>query len=385
MNRAMVLCVLLAIVLAGCAPSQHVSKPRAARPSKSTTSTAATVSLKTWHIAGFTVKEIPLPSDYKPNELREFVEGTTLLKMAAVPPYTVTWQSLTSKKTGTIIENACPHDTLSAYADIADGFGLHGGYPSTYAGFVCVGRERSLIDLVYIPDMKVSVFALPGYSKSVQEEYGEYRLSAGIYGTAAHPYLAWTVGISESSDANLGSGVFDMTTGQAVRSLPKTPPIPPGAFTLTAPDGTLYSFQGHEVSRWDGTAFEPLGTIPDDRVYAVDQSGVVWADQPSSVPDTPSLSYTPSDTIVRETPGSAKITSWKLVGMNFMLRPGFVAYTPGYNLDGPVDIFFPAVDRTLSIDNVWGQPFPAAFPMANDQIMITTWDPPVVIEVIPPR
>ena len=89
-------------------------------------------------------------------------------------------------------------------------------------------------------------------------------------------------------------------------------------------------------------------------------------------------------TIIREVPGSVKTRYWKIIGTNLLMMPGFVSYTPGESLDGPVKIFFPGADRTLSINNVFGQPLPAGFQRENDQIMITTSDSPIVIEVILP-
>lgn len=360
----MVICALLGIFLSGCAASQHASKPPTSKPTTSTGVTAPKVSVKTWHIAGFTVKEISLPADYKPNEGRELVVGTTRLEIGSAPPYTVTWQSLTSKHNGIVLEKGCPASTVSAYADLNDGYNLNNGYAPGYAGFVCAGKERSELLLVHMPDMTVSVFPLPGDPGG---------LTAWVSGAVDHPYLSWEVGINEITN----SGIFDMTTGKPVAHLPTTSSQPPDAITLAAPNGTRYSISGNMVSKWNGSAFEPLGTIPNLRVAAVGNSGAVWADQPS-------LSNVFADTIVRETPGSAKIKSWQIVGTNELLESGFVSYTPIESLYGPVRIFFPEVDRTLTINNVSGQPMLAGFQRANDQILITTSVPPVVIEIIPP-
>lgn len=364
MKRTLIVCAFLGIVLGGCATSQNVSKPRTSKPTKSTATTAPNVSYKTWHIAGFTVREIPLPADYKPNEGRELVVGTTLLEIGSAPPYTVTWQSLTSKRHGIVLAKGCPASTSSAYADLNDGYNLNNGYAPGYAGFVCAGKERSELLLVHVPDMKVSTFPLPGDPGG---------LSAWISGAADHPYLSWYTGINQVTN----SGVFDMTTGKPVASLPKTA-AQADAITLASPNGTRYSIHGNMVTRWNGSAFEPLGTIPYPRVFAVDDSGAVWADAPSTA-------NVFADTIIRETPGSAKTQSWNVEGTNVLIGPGFVAYTPGESLSAPpVRIFFPQANRAITINNMYGQPFSVGFVRANDQIMITTSVPPVVIEIIPP-
>lgn len=391
MKRIIVPAVLVAALLAGCGQStssHHHIRHGGPRPTTKTPATTPKVSLRTWHIAGFTVKEIPLPSDYKPNENREFVVGTTLLKMAAKPPYTVTWQSLTSKKNGIVIEDGCPTDTLSAYADLNDGYNLNGVYAPGYAGFVCTGRQKSQLVLVHVPDMKVLIMPLPGYSKQVQDDYGLYLVGAGIWGTADHPYLTWKIWISFSSNANLGSGTVDLTTGKPVAIAPPPPPATlelQGAFVLKSPNGTRYRItkgsSGYMVSKWNGNQFQALGTVPFAPSW-ISNDNTCWAER---LPTMKNPAAAPFGYIfTRETPGSVKIKSWRLVGTSFMFRTGFVAYTPGYNLDGPVRILFPEVDRTLTINNVYGQPMLAGFQRANNQIMITTSTPPVVIEVIPP-
>jgi hypothetical protein len=369
MKRIMIVCACAALLLAGCgqpAASRLHKTPRApANPKASSVTLPYSAWRKTWHVAGFAVREIPLPADYKPNEGRELVVGTTLLEIGSAPPYTLTWQSLTSKRNGIVLEKGCPASTSSAYADLNDGYNLNNGYAPGYAGFVCAGKEQSELLLVHMPDMKVSTFPLPGDPGG---------LSAWVSGSADHPFLSWDVGINEVTN----SGTFDMTTGKPVAHLPTTSSQPPGAITLASPNGTRYSINGNMVSKWNGSAFELLGTIPNPRVFAVDDNGAVWADEPS-----PSDVF--ADTIIRETPGSTKTRSWKIVGANVVVQPGFVSYTSGEDtLNGPVRIFFPEADRTIAIDNVYGQPFPVGFVRANDQIMITTSEPPVVIEIIPP-
>ncbi|MDA8346280.1 MAG: hypothetical protein M0Z66_12470 [Thermaerobacter sp.] len=373
MKRTIFVCAFLGIVLTGCGISQHVSKPPASKPTTTTGATAAVALPRTWHIGGFTVQELPLPSDFFKKDNRELVVGGTLLKMGAKPPYSVTWQSLTSKQTGTAVQDGCPEGTLSAYADQNDGYNLNGGYAPGYAGFVCVGREKSQLTLVHVPDMKVSTFPLPGYSKSVQDDYGEYRLGAGIFGSPNHQYLSWEVYISESSDANLGSEIVDLTTGRPVASLPE----PFNQPFLASPNGTLFTLDGHTLSEWNGTTFKALGTISNLRVAAVGDSGAVWADQPS-----PSNVF--ADTVIRETPGSTKTQSWNIVGSNIFIRPGFVAYTPGESIEGPVKLFFPESHRTLTFQNTSGQPMLDWPNMDNDQIVTHSDSGPVVIEVIPP-
>ena len=356
----MVICVLLGICLAGCSASQHVSKPPASKPTTSTGRTAPKVSRKTWHIAGFVVKEMPLPANYKANENGELVLGTTILKMGSKPPYPVTWQSLTSTAAGTVLSAGCPPNTLFAYAD------QNNGYGSGYAGFICVGRERSQLTLVHVPSMKVSTYPMPG------SPTGAFFMNALAFDSTSGPQILWSVQQSEMAAPLLGSGILNLASGTES-------PIPAAMNTalFVSPNGTLFAVNGQSLSKWNGKSFLPLGKIPYVRVQTVADNGAVWADQPSP-------SDVLEDSIIREMPGSTNTQAWKVDGSNMFIGPGFVTYTPGKSLYGPVNIFFPGVDRTLPIDNVYGQPLLEGFQRANDQILITTSVPPVVIEIIPP-
>gem|GEM_PF-6912713 len=312
------------------------------------------------------MKEIPLPSDFLEKENREVIVGTTLLTMGSKPPYAITWQSLTSKGEGTVTPSACPRDSLVTFADIFDSFDLNGAYAPGYAGFICIGGKQSQITLVNVPDMKVSTFPLPpGISKCVQSSYGcDNRVGAAIYGTVQRPYLS------------VGGEIINMTTGQpsSLKDLPPPFDEPLPFPMLTSPHGKYFTMQGNMVSEWDGAAFKPLGTIPNPRVYAIGDDGVVWADQPSGL----------SHTIIRETPGSDKTETWSVSGSNLFIWPGFLVYTPGDRLDGSPTIFFPELNKILSFPNIFGQPMLSGFQVANNQILISTAGGQVVIEVIPP-
>ena len=339
------------------------STPVAPKPSAKTRTTNAIVLPRSWTIGGFRVQELPLPADFFEKAGTQVVVGTHLLTFGAKAPYPVTWRSLTSKNTGTVTQDGCPKTTFFAYVD------LSGGYPPGDAALVCEGMPTSTLTIIHVPDMTVSAFLLPERPKTASG----YFLNALAFGWPTDPQILWSVEQEADSAPLLGSGILDLKTGKEA--------LTPKTFHTelrVAPDGTLYALNGNTLSRWDGTAFKTLGTIPSHGVQAIGDRSAVWVDQSS-----PSDVFT--DTLIRETAGSDKTRSWTVHGGNYLFGPGFVAWTPGTSLKGPpLKILFADVHRTLTLTDVQGEPYLTGFGAANYEIITHTQEGPAVIEIVPP-
>ena len=374
--RRLAICGAVLLLTAGCGVSQPARQAHPAQKTQRTASktagpklatntgtASASVLPRTWTIGKFRVEELPLPADFFKKAGGEVVVGTYLLTFGAEAPYPVTWRSLTSGKTGTVTQDGCPGTTSFAYVD------LNSSYPPGDAALVCEGTTTSTLRVIHTPDMTVSTYLLPGRPKTASE----YLVGAFAFGWPTDPQILWSVAQSEGPAPLIGSGIMDLKTG-------KNAPWPKGFNTelRVAPDGTLYGLNGNTLSRWGGTSFEVLGRIPGLRVQAVGDDGVVWVDQPS-----PSDVWT--DTLIRETVGSDKTQSWTIHGGNRLFGPGFIAWTPGTSLTGPpLSILFAEAHRTLTLWDVWGQPYLSGFGGANYEIITHTREGPAVIEILPP-
>lgn len=371
---SLTLCVVIGI--AGCASpgdqsamtqlsSSNRSKENSINPQTPTVSTPAQkVAPRTWEVGKFTVKELLLPSDFFKEGNREIVVGTTLLTLGARTPYPVTWRSLTSDKTGTVLSAGCPVQTSFAYFDKS------GTYPQDSAGLICVGFQKSTLSIIHVSDMTAKTFPFPARSKT----NSEYAVNALAFGGPSDPHLLWYVQQSEGPAPLLGSGVLDLKTGQ-------NEPIPNSmnADLHVSPNGTLYAVHSDILSKWTGKAFEPLGKLPNLRVEAVGNDGIVWA---SAIPPS-NAPYSFEIALVRETPGSTKTQSWQVDGGSNVFGPGFVAWTPD-GISGEVKILFPEVHRTLTFPEASGQPLLyGKFGSPNYQIITNTKQGPVVIEIVP--
>lgn len=308
------------------------------------------------------MKELALPSDFF-NNANEVVVGTTLIVAGTKAPFPVRWRSLTSNAGGTVTPDGCPKSASFAYLD------QNGSYPPGDAALVCQGTTNSELVLIRAPNLTVLTFPLPGRPASASE----YFLNAFSFGWPTDPQILWSVQQSEEPAPLLGSGLLNLNTGQ---DLP--PPKALNTDLRVSPNGTLYALNGNTLAKWDGSAFESLGTITRPRAEAVSDNGVVWSDEPST-------SNVWTDTLVRQTVNSSAQQSWTIHGAIALFGPGFVAWTPGTSLSGPpLKIFFPEALRTLTLRNVWGQPIEDGFEVSNYEVITHTNSGGAVIEVLPP-
>ncbi|MDA8344984.1 MAG: hypothetical protein M0Z66_05825 [Thermaerobacter sp.] len=283
----------------------------------------------TWHVGIDTVRELRLPAGYFSIDNREYILGTTLLTVGSTSPYTVTYRSLVSKRSGTLAIGVCPTQPSWEYDD---------SLPWPEAPLVCE-RQGANSALYLIGNGGVSLASAPLPPRPPSAD--EYVFWALGFNGPHFQHLLWDVQQSEMAAPLLGSGILNLQTGQEQRV-----PNELNNALFVSPNGTLYALTGNTLSRWTGTGLLPLGTVANLRVEAVDDSGVAWASSPWATTE-----------LVREVPGAGTEQSWTVYGSALGYGPGYTVWAPNAVLYGPtLRVMFPLEGRTLSFSGVAGQP-----------------------------
>lgn len=351
MNKRIAAIVLLGVLLVGCGATSQ--------------KTATHANSGIWRIGNYTVRELKLPSSFFKNDNREFVIGTTLLTIGQSSPYTVTYKSLISKRSGHIVIGQCQSPPFWEQND---------SLPWPEAALLCVQQgSNSTLYLIGNGGVSVSSFQFPARPSTASE----YLLMALGFTGQHFQHLMWEIQQSEGPAPLVGSGILNLQTGQEL-------PLPASlnAALYVSPNGTLYTLNGHTLSKWLGSGTKSLGSIPDLRVEAVGDDGAAWA---SVIPDPSDNSLSAPTELVREVPGSPKVRSWTVHGSVVGYGPGYIAWMPNGILSGPpLRVMFPLQGRTLTFNNVLGEPLvygPSNGDVVSQIIFHTTSGGAAVIEI----
>ncbi len=333
---------LVAVLLAACgAPAPHRLRERESQLT---------------HVGPFTVRAANLPAAVVgqafPRVGAYALSGPdTLLRVSTDKPYVLSTKTLGRSDWRALETLPCVQQPLFAQSRGPE------------AVLVCagpVGSRANALDLV-TPQGAVQAIPLP---VRIPVPLARVVVSTGqIGGTKGQ--LSWSVALNSEPPVDYGEGTIDLRTGKSVPPQQQVQPVSNDypydySVEMTGEDDTLYemhfpsgtSSRWADVFRWSLTSarWVPLGRVPYLRdaegspVIAGD--GSLWLSVPRP---TAYLEY--FWRVVREVPGSSRITTWYVHGSLLGVGPGFFAYLP-YDDPTTMVVNFPLEHRKLIYANL---------------------------------
>lgn len=283
----------------------------------------------TWHLGIYTVRELPLPATYFANEGQDYILGDTLLTLSTTSPYTVAHRSLDAKRSGSVTIGNCAVPPVWGHGD---------SLPWPEAPLVCEQEgQNSTLLLIGNGGESLTAIPLPPRPRAA----AVYDVWALGYQGPDFQYVLWRVDQSESASPPLGSGMTNLQTGQ---DLPYPQALSSALYV--SPHGALYALDGATLERWNGSGLTPLGTLPNPRVEAVDDSGAAWA----------SVVSEGSAELVQEVPSQSAVHTWTVEGSVVGYGPGYIAWVPQASGGTSLRVMFPLEGKTLDFSGLTGVP-----------------------------